>query len=332
MANVVSGQGALKKESFFTKKGFREGVSGYIFIAPFLIGVFLFQLYVFISGFYLSLTNAQGINAAQFIGFDNYKQLWNELITGGEFYKAFFYTIEYEIGCLITQVPVAFVLSFILNSMPFKKTQTILRTAFFIPCIINTVIVAWLFGQIFNPDQGTIDYFLGLLGLLKMNPDTKLLIPIDWTQNGDLAVPLIIIVSFWQWTGYHMVYFLSQLQTIDPHLYEAAKIDGATSTQILTRITLPLMRPAVAFVMVSSVVGGLLVFDMIYIIFQGATTGTFGPGNHAKTFMPYIYDYAFNHGRLGLASAAGWMVFAIIAVINIIQIRVLGLGSSREEE
>ncbi len=332
MANTLVGNVARKKESVFLRKGFREGLSGYIFIAPFLIGVILFQLYVFISGFYLSLTDASGMNPAKFIGFDNFAQLWTQLTTGSEFYRAALYTFEFEIGCLLTQVPVAFVLAFVLNNLPFKKLQAGLRTAFFIPCILNTVIVAWLFAQLFNPDQGTINWILGLLGMLKINPDTKLVIPVDWLHNGDLAILMLVVVCFWQWTGFHMVYFVSQLQTIDPNLYEAAKIDGASSFQVLTRVTLPLMRPAVAFVTITSLVGGFLVFDVIFILFE-TSVGIFATGDHAKLFMPYIYYYAFDvsPSKIGMAAAAGWFVFFIIAVINVIQIRVLGLGSAKEE-
>lgn len=331
MANLAS---VLKRGNIFARKGFREGIDGYLFIAPFLIGVLLFQLYVFISGFYLSLTDASGVNPPVFIGLENYRQIWSELIAGGEFWKSVVITVEYEAGCLVTQVPAAFIMAFILNSLPYKKLQAVLRTAFFVPCVISSVIAAWLFSQIFNPDQGTINYFLGLLGLLKVNPDTHLLIPVDWLHNKELCVPLLIIVSFWQWTGYHMVYFLSQLQTIDPNLYEAARIDGASPVQIASRITLPLMRPAIAFVMITSLVGGLLIFDIIYVIFPLTGLGIFGAGNAAKSLMPYIYFYAFDASpaRVGFASAAGWFVFAIIVVINIIQVRVLGLGSSREED
>jgi ABC-type sugar transport system permease subunit len=297
-----------KKESIFFKKGFRESVDAFLFISPFMIGVIIFQLYVFISGFYLSLTDASGgVSVPNFIGFGNYIQLWKEIVTGGDFFKAAIITFQFELGCLVTQIPVAFVLAFVLNSLPYKRLQTSLRTAFFIPCLINSIITGWLFTQIFNPDQGFINYFLGVLGLLKVDPNTHLLIPILWAHDKNLVIPILIIVTFWQWTGYHMVYFLSQLQTIDPNLYEAAKIDGASSLQIITKITLPLMRPALAFVMITSMVGGLLVFDIIYIIFPAAT-GIFGPGDSAKALMPYIYFNAFDTtpARIGLASAAGW--------------------------
>jgi ABC-type sugar transport system permease subunit len=130
-----------------------------------------------------------------------------------------------------------------------------------------------------------------------------------------------------------MVYFLSQLQVIDRNLYEAARIDGARPYQILTRITLPLMRPAFAFVLVTQMVGGLLIFDIIFTVFL-VGLGTFGPGDSAKTFMLYIYYNAFaaSPPKLGLASAAGWFVFLIIFIINIIQMRIIGLGTSRGEE
>ncbi len=330
MENALTGKG---KDNIFLKKDFREGLDGFIFIAPFMIGVIVFQLYVFISGFYLSLTDASAINTPKFIGFGNYVQIWKDLISGGDLFNSAIITFKFELGCLVTQIPVAFVLAFILNSIPYKKLQSAIRTAFFIPCIISSVIAAWILGQFFNPDQGIINYFLGLLGILKVNPDTHLLIPISWGQEKNLVIPILIIVSFWQWTGYHMVYFLSQLQTIDPNLYEAARIDGARPSQVLLNITLPLMRPALAFVLMTQMVGGLLVFDIIYVIFP-AGVGIFGPANSARAFMPYIYFLAFDTtpARIGMASAAGWFVFAFIVVINLIQVRLLGLGSSREEE
>jgi len=317
-------QGKVLKERFINRRGVREAINGYVFIAPFLIGVIIFQIYVFASGFYYSFTDAQGLNPPSWIGLANYKQLIHEILTGGEFWRAIRVTFIYELGCLATQIPVAFVLAFVLNSLPFKKLQNILRAAFFVPVLINTIIVAWLFRQLFNPDQGLINWLLGVFGY-----HTR----IDWLQNQTLAPILLIIVSFWQWTGFHMVYFVSQLQTIDPNLYEAAKIDGATPSQILLRITLPLMRPAVAYVMVTSAVGGLLVFDVIFMLFGGSSIGIFGPGNSAKALVPYIFDKAFtSEFRLGLASAAGWLTFLIIMIVNIFQMKVIGLGASREEE
>ncbi len=312
------------RESIFLKRGFREGLDGYLFIAPFIIGIIVFFFYMFISGFYLAFTDAQGINPGKFIGIANFQQIFTELFTGGDFWKSLRVTLIYEIGCLITQIPVAFVLAFVLNSLPYKRLQSLLRASFFMPVLINTVIVAWLFRQIFNPDQGVVNWLLGVFGY-----HTR----IDWLQDTTISPFLVIIVSFWQWTGFHMVYFVSQLQTIDPNLYEAAKIDGANPAQILTRITLPLMRPAVAFVMITSAVGGLLVFDIIYVIFPGASTGYFGTGDCVKTLVPYIYKVGFMENfKLGYAAAAGWVTFLIIMLFSLLQIRVIGLGSSREEE
>ncbi len=315
-AAAITKKKTIFKERFYHSGKFQENVSGYSFMLPFLLGVFIFQIYVFISGFYMSMTDAQGINPGVYIGLKNYTDLIQDI----EFWKAVRNTFYYEIGCLVTQVPVAFILAFILNSLPFKKFQSVLRAAFFVPVLVNTIIAAWIFRQLFNPDQGIINWFLAMVGIQGR---------IDWLADSSYTIPLLVLVSFWQWTGFHMVYFVSQLQTIDPNLYEAARIDGATPVQIVTRITLPLMRPAFAFVMVTSVVGGLLMFNYLFMIFQA---GTYGPGGF-RTMVAFIYDRAFSQQlRLGYASSAGWMTFIIIFMFSLFQIRAIGLGSSHDEE
>jgi lactose/L-arabinose transport system permease protein len=136
------------------------------------------------------------------------------------------------------------------------------------------------------------------------------------------------MVAFWQWTGFHMVYFLAQLQTIDPTLYEAARMDGITPAGALFRITLPLMRPAITFVMVTSAIGGLQMFDLVFMLFPNAT---YGPGGVAMTLLAFIYDQGFSQQFLtSMATAIGWLTFLIIAAVSVLQLRVLGLGKHGE--
>lgn len=294
--------------------------TGYGFIAPFAILLIVFNFYVFFSGFITSLSDAQGINAGSYIGIQNFIDLlYADTRASHDFWKAVRTTLVYTAGCLITQVPAAFILAFILNHIPFPRLKVVLRTAFFTPVLINTVVIALLFRMLFNTENGIINYLLGMLGL----PNN-----INWLMDSSYAIPLLVIVSFWQWTGFHMVYFLSQLQTIDPSIYEAAKIDGASPLTVIFRITLPIMRPAITFVVITSTIGCIQMFDLVFILFPNAQ---YGPGGVAKTLIAYIYDQGFSQQfRIGFASAIGWLTFLLIIGLSFIQLKFFGLGQHDE--
>jgi ABC-type sugar transport system permease subunit len=304
----------------WTWRRIKEVLAAYAMVAPFMAILLTFSVYVLYYGFRMSLRDAQGINDGSFVGLQNYKDLlWASEYLSRDFWLAVKTTFVFMVGCLVTQMPVAFVLAYILNHIPLLRLRAVLRAAFFLPVVINTVIIALLFRMLFNPDQGVINNFLGMLGL----PNN-----IDWMMNSSWVMPLMLIAAFWQWTGYHMVYFLSQLQTIDPSLYEAAKLDGASPRRVLWRITLPHMRPAITFAMVTSAIGALQMFDLVFLLFPNAA---YGPGGVAKTLVAFVYDQGFSTQFLtGMASAAGWLTFGIVLIISLIQFKVLGLGKHGE--
>lgn len=298
----------------------RDVASAIAFVTPFLLLLLVFNLYVFVSGFQMSLSDAQGPNEGSFIGLQNYRELLGQdEFKAADLWGAVKTTFLYMFGCLATQVPAAFVLAYVLNSIPLPKTRTVLRAAFFLPVLINTVVIAILFRMLFSRDQGIVNHILGSLG----GP-----VDIDWLMNSEWAIPLLVMVSFWQWTGFHMVYFLAQLQTVDPSLYEAARMDGISPLNVMLRITLPLMRPAFTFVMVTSAIGCLQMFDLVFMLFPNAS---YGPGGVAKTLVAYIYDQGFSQEFLtGLAAAIGWITFLIIGVVSAFQLKMLGLGRHGE--
>ncbi|HYD41123.1 MAG TPA: DUF805 domain-containing protein [Anaeromyxobacter sp.] len=307
--------------------------SAYALITPFFVLICIFSLYVFALGLKMSFTNEQGVNEGEWVGLQNYKDiLYADKSLNEDFWQAIKVTFLYTFFGLVTQVPVAFVLAYILNTIPFFRTRAVLRAAFFVPCLINVVTISLLFRMFFLKD-GIINHSLGSLNRL-LSPVLELFgasgfpTQTEWLTHSQWALPLMIAVSFWQWTGFHMVYFLAQLQTIDPTLYEAAKMDGISPSGQLRHITLPLMRPAITFVAVTSAIGGLQTFELVFILFPNAN---FGPGGVAKTLVAFIYDEGFGQQqRLGLASAIGWLTFIIIAAVSALQIRVLGLGKHGE--
>lgn len=290
-------------------------VEPYFFIAPFLILMFLFSAYTFYVGAKMGFTDAQGINYGEWIGFENYKEL---IFNNVDFWPSIGRSFLYMLGSLLTQVPIAFILACILNSTVFGKIRGILRAAFYVPVLINTVVAALVFRMLFNKDTGLINWVLANFGVAK----------IDWLFSPQLCIPLMIIVSFWQWTGYHMVYLLASIQAIDPTIYEVAKLDGASPLRTMFQITLPLIRPALMFVIITSAIGGMRQFEYSFMLFPNAG---YGPGMKAMTGVPFIYYYGFsNNFELGLATAAGWLLFLIILVIVLIQIKTVGLGQAEE--
>jgi ABC-type sugar transport system permease subunit len=287
----------------------------YLFIAPLIILILAFSFYPVISGAKMSLTDAAGINPGEWVGFANFK----EIVQLEEFQKSMYHTFYFLFLCFITQIPCAFILAYILNNIA-KRLRGTLRASFFVPVLINSVIIALIFRVMFNRDQGVINWFLGLLHL----PNN-----IDWIMTESLCIPLMAIAAFWQWTGYHMVYFLAQLQTIDVSIYESAKLDGASPARVLWSIITPMMRPAFTFVMVTAGMGALMQFEYAYLIFFQAS---YGVNRGGETAVAFIFRHGFSQDfRLGFATAGSWILFAIIFIFSIFQVRMIGLGKSDEE-
>jgi ABC-type sugar transport system permease subunit len=288
----------------------------YLFVAPMVLMILAFNLYTFFTGGKMSLTDAQGIDPGVWIGLANFKEL---IFEDPDFWPSLYRSFSYTIGCLLTQIPVALILAVILNNIT-ERFRGILRASFYVPVLINTVVAALMFRMFFIRDTGVANW---LLGILKLPND------INWLYDSNLCIPLMVIVSFWQWTGYHMVYLLASMQSIDPAIYEVAKLDGASPIRTLLQITLPLLRPALTFVIITATIGGIQLFDLPFMLFPN---GGYGPGQQAMTAIPFIYYNGFsNNFRLGYSAAAGWIVFLIIFVISLFQLKFLGFGKADEK-
>lgn len=288
----------------------------YFFIAPFLLLLLIFNLYAFIRGAWLGMTDAQSINEGVWIGVANYKAIFGDR----RFWESLTITFKYTVFALLTQIPVAFIMAYVLNNIA-SRFRGFFRGIFYIPVLINTIVTSLVWRKLFDRDLGIINWVLGLLHL----PNN-----FNWLNESTFCVPLLVIVAFWQWTGYHMVYFLASLQSIDPTIYEVARLDGASPTRTLLQITVPLMRPAITFVMVTAAIGCLTVFDYPFMLWPNSAP--YGPGQQARAMIPYIYDFGWGQQfQTGLAAAAGWVAFGFIMVVSLFQIRFFGLGNADEE-
>lgn len=286
-----------------------------LFIAPFIAVLAAFHFYTYYVGVRMSFTDAQSINPGEWIGVSNYVEA---LTDDPDFWAAIRHTIYFTVGGLLTQIPGALILAVILNGIT-GRLRGALRTSDDIPVLINTVVAALIFRMMFNRDTGLINWTLGRLGL----PNNT-----NWLYDSAYSVPLMVAVAFWQWVGYHMVYLLASLQAIDPQVYEVAKLDGASPLRVLFQITIPLLRPALTFVSVTSAIGCLQVFEYPFLLFPNAG---YGPGKAAMTAIPFIYRNAFSSQfRYGYAAAAGWIVFFMILAVSLLQLRVLGLSQAED--
>lgn len=274
----------------------------FVSLSTFLIGLFVF--YPTVQSFITSLKSGMG-NNLQFVGLDNYKRL----LTDATFLKAVGNTFLY----LVVQVPVMIVLALIIASMLNDKKlkfSGFFRTAIFLPCVTSLVAYSIIMKSIFATD-GLVNQLLMTLNIISD--------PIQWVTHPIWAKILIIIAITWRWTGYNMIFYLSGLQNIDPSIYEAASIDGASTFKKFTKITIPLLKPIILFTTITSTIGTLQLFDEVVNITKG------GPANATTTISHYIYNLCFTYTpNFGYAAAVAYVIVIMIVILSLIQFKVGG--------
>jgi multiple sugar transport system permease protein len=274
-----------------------ETIAGYLFLLPNLIGFVVFMLFPILFAFYIMLTDWSLANEPQFIGLKNFETLVNDPLFWKSLKNSFYYTFV----AVPTGIFIAFWLALALN----RKMRGIIffRTIYFLPQITLTVAAATVWRWIYQPEVGLINYLLGLVGIDGPN----------WIHNTAWAMPSVIIMSNWQGIGFAMLILLAGLQGIPEEYYEAAAIDGANPWQRMRYVTLPMLSPALFFVVVTSLIGAFQSFDQFFILTQG------GPANATTPLTLYIFNNAFQFFKMGYGAALAAVLFFIILVITIIQ-------------
>lgn len=240
-----------------------------------------------------------------FNGLGNFQRM----LTDSTFKKALVNTFTY----LIVQVPImlflALVLSNILNDKK-MKFKGIFRTALFLPCITSLVSYSLIMKSLFSVN-GLVNQMLLNMHLVDA--------PIQWLTDPFWAKVLIIISITWRWTGYNMIFFISGMQNIDPSMYEAADIDGASGMQKFFKITIPNLKPIILFTTITSTIGTLQLFDEVQNITQG------GPANATTTLSQYIYNLSYKFTpNFGYAAAVSFVIVVLIVILSLIQTKVGG--------
>ena len=276
--------------------------SGWFFVGPASILIFVLNFYPMIRAFFLSLQSGLAANL-HYSGLRNYIRLFQDDIFLSSVKNVFIY--------LLFQVPIMLFLALILASILNDnrlKFKGLFRTCVFLPCATALVSSSLIFKSLFAVD-GLINTLLINSGFIKS--------PVNFLADPTWAKFVIILCITWRWTGYNTVFFLAGLQNIDTSVYEASRIDGAGPVQRFFKITLPLLRPVILLTTIMSINGTLQLFDEV----KNLTGG--GPGNSTITISQYIYNLSFVYNpQFGYASAVSYAILIMVAILSFIQLKI----------
>lgn len=272
----------------------------YFFLAPFFALFGVFMVYPLFDSIRLSTYSVRGMQNQTFVGLENIERL----IADPLFWTALWNTAYFAAGSLFLQLPVALALALLLSNARLKG-RNLFRLSFFSPVLISGVFIAVIFYLLYDRRYGLVNRVLGS--------------EIQWLQDPDLVMPALVLAGVWRWAGFNMVYFLAGLQSIRQELYEAAAVDGAGPWQSFVHVTIPALKPVIAFVVITSMIGSFQLFDLPYVLTEG------GPGNASMTMVMYLYKHGFEFINLGYAATIGWALAVIIGMISIIQVRLFGV-------
>jgi ABC-type sugar transport system permease subunit len=274
---------------------------GFYFVLPFFISYFIFGLVPILYTFVLSFQRWDGFSEPVFVGLANYERLLNDPM----FFKSIGNTLIIWILSIIPQVILALTLAMILNERDIKGRH-FFRAVFYFPNLVSAITLGVLFSLIFDWQTGSANKLLMFLGLIEE--------PINWFNSPMLSRMIVALVIMWMHFGFNMLVFIAGLQSIPYELYEAAKIDGANRWQIATKINLPLIRPVFLFTIITSVIGGLQLFDAPLMLGKG-------PENSTMTMVMYLYETAFRNFNFSYGAAIAYGIFVIVLTATLITMK-----------
>ena len=278
----------------------------YLFVLPFFVLFSVFLLYPLARSLYLSLYHNGATPSAEFVGLGHYRYILGDQL----FWVACLNTVAFAVLFLSLQVPLSLGLALLLNSR-LVRFREVFRFAFFSSHVVGAVFVAVLFRLLMAPRQGLVNKAIDLLPFL--GPDN------NWLGDPLLARPAIVIAALWLSVGWGMIYVLAALQAVDRELYEAAQVDGAGPWSRFRHVTLPGIRPVLAFLVLVGTIAALSLFELPYVFFQGS-----GPRLAGMTIVMYLYENGFMTGDISFAAAVGWILVVLILGVSLVQVKLTG--------
>lgn len=282
---------------------------GYLFTAPFIIGFLLFSFYPLIYTFYLSFTNMTLMgDGYKIIGFDNFKALFQDKF----FIQALGNTWKIWMLNFIPQIGLAMLLSvWFTNSRLKLKFVGVWRAIYYLPNLLMPATIAVLFFNLFSL-YGPVNQLTVRSGIV--NNAIDYFRSVGWTQG------IVIFVQWWMWFGSTLIILMAGMTSISPSYYESAMVDGATSLQMFNKITLPLLRPILVYTLVTSLVGGMQMFDIPYML----TDGRGSPNGSIMTMNVLMYmKFSSSKGHIGAAASVGIMIFIVTSIAALLVLRIL---------
>ena len=290
----------------------RRARAGRLFVAPNLAAVAVFMLFPLGFSLYMSLQNWDLFRPAKFVGLANYRSLF----TGDPlFVIALRNTVVYTVGTVVPTVLISLAVAGVLN----RKVRGIgvFRAIVFLPLAVSSVVMAVVWQFVFNTNNGLLNIMLGWIGIG----------PVPWLVDPKWAMLSLCTVSVWRSVPFATVILLAAMQGVPDNLYEAAKLDGAGELRQFASITVPLIRGAVSFVVVISIIHAFQAFDLVYVL----TGRNGGPETATYVLGIMLFQHAFAFLEFGYASALAWVIFGILLVLTVLQLR-LGRRRAALEE
>jgi multiple sugar transport system permease protein len=276
----------------------------YVFLAPSLFFLVVFFLLPVGFSLYLTFTKWNPLSNPQWIGFENYQYLFTR---DPNFYNTLKNTFVYAFGSVFIGVPIALVLAFLFT---LSRWRALWRSIYWLPMVTNIVAIAYIWAYLLDGTYGLFNKVLLWFGIV--GP--------QWLKSADVAMIAVIIVTIWTGLGHNMLVFSAGLEGIDESFYEAARIDGANNNQIFWSVTLPLLRPTLLLVTITSFIGATGSFGLILVLTLG------GPAQSTNVTALYLYQMAFQDLRMGRASALAFILFVIIFLMTLVQLRIFRRG------
>jgi multiple sugar transport system permease protein len=283
----------------------RDGRVAVILCLPAVIGFLTFYAYPSVRGVYYSLTNWNLLSEPDFVGADNYR----EVVSDAQFWNSMRVTATFVAYTLGSQLVLALALAAIMHRL---TRSVVLRAVLLVPWLVPNVTIGLLWLFLLDANVGFINNLLAALGA-----DTQ-----GFLSAPGLALPSVAGITTWAGTGYVALLLYAGMLQIPQYLYESAALDRAGEVRIFFRITLPLLRPILALVLVVSIIGSFQIFDVVAVTTAGR------PLNQTKVIYYYIFDEAFHHFRMGYASAMALSLVAILALFTYVQMRLLAASRS----
>lgn len=280
----------------------RRARAGRMFVAPNLAAVAVFMLFPLGFSLYMSFENWDLFTPAKFVGLQNFATLFT---SDPLFVIALRNTVVFTVGTVVPTVLISLAVAGALNRK--VKGIGIFRTIVFLPLAVSSVVVAVVWQFVFNTDNGLLNIMLGWVGIG----------PVPWLVDPKWAMASLCLASVWRSVPFATVILLAAMQGIPGDLYEAAKLDGAGELRQFVFITVPLIRGALSFVVVISIIHAFQAFDLVYVL----TGRNGGPETGTYVFGIMLFQHAFAFLEFGYASALAWVMFAILLVLTVLQLR-----------